>query len=396
MVNKLLQGVIIILFLSCFCFQRTVHAFSKDYLYLLSKFPESSQGSGLEPFYFSGISDQPMTYGLVLSAETLHYRYYPNDESYRRIRKSVSWLLDNIDLDGDGLPGWGLPYEWDAFGDGSVNGANQPYTITTAIVLMGLLDALSISSLWTNSEAESIRHAVIETGIRWCKEVYTETESGGFFWYSPNPFDGHFVPNVSAMFIGALTRLIYEQRKYLNIKDLQLIEGRIENAVKGIIQKSIPRNGLPFWSYIALPNPFNQNEPNDLVHHAYILFGMEIYRSLGQKVDLPWTREQAIQSLNCFIKNGLIYDFPQDVVYVGGQESYTIRPAILWGVGMMLAFYAKYGDISRAEMVLDIIKTQYGLFPDIRLWPGYYSKDKNFYPRFAAHVLLGLAYFFKK
>lgn len=396
MLQRIPFGIVMTLLLCCSCSQKANNNLdyrypSKAYLSLLSQFPEDNQGKGLEPYYFSGIKDQPMTYGLVLLAETHRSHYYPDDENSRRIRKAVSWLLDNIDLDEDGLPGWGLPDEWDAFGDGSINKANQPYTITTAIVLMGLLDALSISRLWTNSEAESIRNAVIETSIRWCKEVYTETESGGFFWYSPNPVDRYFVPNASAMFIGALTRLIYEQRKYLNIKDLQLIEGRIENAVKGIIQKSILRKGAPFWNYIAIPNQLNQDEPNNLVHHAYILFGMEIYRSYCGKIELPWTKEQTMQSLDRFIKEGLIYDYPQDVVYAGGQESYNYRPAILWGTGMMLAFYSQMGDSLRAETILNKIYTHYGPFPNIRLWPDYYSKDKNFYPRFAAHVLFGLA-----
>lgn len=78
------------------------------YISLLSKFPEDSQGEGFEPFYFTGeLKDQPMTVGLVLASESLRFKFSPNEESRRRIRKAVFHLLENRDLDNDGAPGWG-------------------------------------------------------------------------------------------------------------------------------------------------------------------------------------------------------------------------------------------------------------------------------------------------
>ena len=124
---------------------------------LLALFPEDRQGFGLDPLQnLDGqplITDhQPMTYGFVLSAEARHFRFDRNAESGRRVRKAVRWLIDNRDLDGDGKPGWGLPQAWPAWGH-APNPHNQPYTITTAIVLNGMLDALSIRDFWSAASA---------------------------------------------------------------------------------------------------------------------------------------------------------------------------------------------------------------------------------------------------
>jgi len=363
--------------------------FSKEYLSLLAKFPEDKQGLTLDSTYFEGILDQPMTYGLVLSSETYRYRYCKNNESLRRIRKAVLWLLENSDLDKDGFPGWGLPYDWDAFGDGSVNKANQPYTITTAIVLMGLLDALSLE-IWTNSEKESIRKLVIETALLWCKEFYAETEYGDFFWYSTNPQDAYFVPNVSAMFLGVLTRLLNEQH-ILKPPKIKFIKDKVDKAVKGIITYTKFRNNAPFFPYIVKSKEFAWQDSNDLVHHSLTLYGLELYRSCGGNIKLPYTREQAIQSLELFMKDGMVYNYPQDIIYTGDYEFCNTRPAILWGIGMMLAFYSKFGDIKRSEKIVNIISIQYGPYPNLKLWPKYFSKNENFYHRHAAYVLFGLA-----
>ncbi len=106
---------------------------ANTYQQLLALYPEDHQGLGIEN-WTSGTEEQPMTYGLILSAEAARYRRTGEAEAERRVSKAMAWLLDNHDLDLDGKPGWGLPQPWDAFQDGSTNPVNQPYTITTAIV----------------------------------------------------------------------------------------------------------------------------------------------------------------------------------------------------------------------------------------------------------------------
>ena len=265
---------------------------SQDYLLLLAKFPEDRQGEGLD--LFSGmVGEHPMTYGLVLSSEVLHFRAFPTEEGRRRIQKAVRWLLDNIDLNRDGKPGWGLPDAWDAFSDGSVNPANHPYTITTAIVMLGLLDALSLPNFWTFAERQEMRTALRDVSLRWCREVWQETPTGGYFWYSPAQVDNIFVTNVSASFLGSLSRLLTEQRNALTLSEADLIQARVEAAARSLVAVAQFRMGLPFWSY----HEQNPEAANDLLHHIYLLWGMELYRASGIGSGLPWTTQQAVASL---------------------------------------------------------------------------------------------------
>ncbi|MGC5324922.1 hypothetical protein [Brevibacillus sp. SYSU BS000544] len=366
-------------------------SYVSDYITLLNEFPVNKQGEGYEPS-FPGISEQPMTYGLLLSSESLHYMVSPNEDSKVRIKASTKWLLQNIDLDQDGFLGWGLPQAWDAFGDGSVNPENHPYTITTAIVMQGLLDALSIPSFWNAEEQSEIKKSLKTISIQWSNKAWSETPDGhGFFWYSPRVEDAHFCPNVSAMFLGMLSRVLKEHRDIFDAKEVSFIKTRVDSAAKSIVDKMISRNGLPYWNYIALPNVFNQNEPNDLVHHAYILWGMELYRDSGGPIKITWTTEQALKSLDSFWKDGKIFDYPMDQKYTGTMESYNVRPGILWGPGMMLAVYARYGDGVRIKNTHEEIIKTYGPLSQLHIWPASFSQDQVFYARYAAHILYGLA-----
>jgi hypothetical protein len=123
---------------------------------------------------------------------------------------------------------------------------------------------------------------------------------------------------------------------------------------------------------------------------------MELYRSYGGSVGLPWSIDQAIQSLDRFWRDGILYDYPQDVVYTGEFEPFQNRPAILWGAGSILAFYGRWGTSDQAWKTYAYIREAYGPPPRLVVWPSWFSGDEAFYPRYAAHVLWGLAnYLFK-
>jgi hypothetical protein len=66
-------------------------------------------------------------------------------------------------------------------------------------------------------------------------------------------------------------------------------------------------------------------------------------------------------------------------------------PANLWGIGMAMAFYGKTGHPEKVDECMNIIRNEYGRFPDVNIFPLYFSKDTTFYPRYAAHVLYGIA-----
>jgi len=370
------------------------NSFDKQEAYasLIGRF-QDKLGNGLDPYLPTGVQkEQAETYGLVLSAEAIHYKNNPNEQSRKRINQALSWLLENSDTDNDGRMGWGLPGEWDAFGDGTKNPANSQFTITNALVMQGLLDVMQIPDLISESQTVKIKNLLKEISIYHCKYVWTDTENGGFFWYSPSRNDAHFVTNVSSMFMGMLCRVISEHGSLFSENEKTLINQRIDQAAQAIISKVLWREGLPYWNYIVKPNYFNQDEPNDLVHHGYILWGMELYRGYKGSSAITWTLNQANQSLDSFWCNDKLYDYPQNTTYYGDQLKYNNRPAILWGTGMMMAFTAKYGTKEGSDRLLKYINQYYGLWPNLRLWPKDFSSDDNFYPRYTSHVLWGLAF----
>ncbi|WML58024.1 hypothetical protein [Neobacillus sp. PS2-9] len=344
---------------------------------LIIKFPEGEMGIGLEPT-FPGISFQPMTYGLLLSSEAIYYKKLNNKSSINRIRELTDWLIENNDLDKDGIPGWGLPHAWDAFQDGSINPPNHPYTITTSIVMNGFLDALSVQNVVPNDKKKKIRGLLAKVTLYWCKYVWTSSNEGGYFWYSPRKEDSHFTVNVSAMFLGTLARLLAEQGDIFTKKESLFVQDRMDAAAKSIISNAKLNKGLPKWYYTIQEDPKRRGKFNDIVHHGYILWGLESYRTHGGKHQLPWTSEQSVESMNSFIMEDQVLRFQNNR-----------GPARLWGAGMALAFYAKYAHQEKVNHLIQIIDKEYGPFPDLLYYPN--DKDKSFYPRFAAHVLWGLA-----
>jgi hypothetical protein len=358
-----------------------------SYRKLLEKFPEDQQGLGLDTF-FNSIEPQPMTYALVLSSESIHYKKIASEETRRRIRKAAKWLIENSDADHDGKPGWGLPQAWDAFSDGTTNAPNTSYTITTAIVLNGFLDTLSISDFWTKAEQREMEKLIGRVLVRWCEHIWSEGHGGGFFWYSPNRHDAIFSVNAPAMFLGATQRFLSEHGTVLRKSKRKLVQARADELAKAIVATAHLRNGCPFWDYAPKPNPLPKISPNDLVHQAYILWGTELYRKFGGTIKIPWTREQAAASLDRFVVNGKILRIAKDEPSLPAGE--TNRSSPLWGAGMALAFESEFGNRTSAGKFYKGLIDEYHS-PELRQFPN--SPDERFYPRHASHALLGLAYF---
>lgn len=356
------------------------------YRSLLTQFDEQKPGYGLDTFK-KLTADQPMAYGLVLSAEVMRHRVAPDEESKRRIRAAVTWLTDNRDLDGDGKPGWGIPQSWDAFKDGEENPANTPYTITTAIVLEGLVESLTLEDFWTPAERDKLRELVRQVLLRWCDEIWEEGFGGGFFRYSMWKCDAVFSVNAPAMLLVPMTRFLTLEGKTLADAERQKIEQRTHGLAKAIAGTVEPRGGLPFWAYTPQPNRLNRKGANDLVHHAYILWGIEAYRDFAPDVKLPWTREQAMKSLDAYWHGGALRAFAAGDPEVPPVE--RALPPTLWSSGMAVAMYARYGNADRA--VKELLR-QHGPLPKLRYTIADKSKPPTFYTRHEAHALLGLAY----
>ncbi|MBK7551996.1 MAG: hypothetical protein IPI61_10175 [Syntrophaceae bacterium] len=103
------------------------------------------------------VADIPKSYAMVLAAELNRLRAGALPEGDRAlIRTAGQWLLDHCDEDGDGIVGWGLPFAWDAYGDGTTNPADTEYTITTGIVVNALLD-------WADSDFAAPQERIVAT-----------------------------------------------------------------------------------------------------------------------------------------------------------------------------------------------------------------------------------------
>lgn len=364
-----------------------LQAAKAGYQSLLALFPEDSQGRGIDNFQPDRVSDQPMTYGLVLSAEAIRFKKFPTHEGSRRIHKAAEWLVQNSDLDHDGIPGWGLPQPWDAFADGTTNGPNHPYTITTAIVLNGLLDALSVRDFGTKAERQEAQALIKQVILHWCRDLWAEGFGGGFFWYSPCPCDANFSVNAPAMFLGSMSRFLREQGDIANPEERKFIESRADDLAKAIVNTVKMREGAPYWLYLPMPNRYNRRSPNDLVHQVYTLWGIEVYRDCGGRVKLPWTRKQAIESVDRYLHDGRVFSLAKDEIPNSNQKS------VLWGTGSMLAFYGKWGSKGQASHAFEALVREHGPLPSLRLYPRDSSKDDKFFPRQAVHALWGMAYY---
>jgi hypothetical protein len=121
---------------------------------------------------------------------------------------------------------------------------------------------------------------------------------------------------------------------------------------------------------------------------------MEMYRAFGGRESLSWTMNQGVNSLDLFFVGPKLFNYPQSSSFTNPLVDLN-EPANLWGIGMMMAYYAQAGRIDKFDQCRNIIKTEYGLFPNVTIFPGnegyFHTKDSTFYPRFAAHVLYGLA-----
>jgi hypothetical protein len=159
------------------------------------------------------------------------------------VRAAAQWLAANSDLDKDGKPGWGLPQAWDAFQDGSENPPNTPYTVTTAVVLHGILESLSLRACWEPEEAQALRQLVLQVHLRWCRDHWTEGFGGGFFPYSVRPADAVFCPNAAAMYLGTMARFLHDHPETGKDDERRLIQARMEALAKAVATTVELRDG---------------------------------------------------------------------------------------------------------------------------------------------------------
>ncbi len=356
------------------------------YRSLVRLFPMYSQGRDF------GVKEtisslQPMTYGLLLSAESLAYSKCHYSEDKVRSEEAVSWLLGKYeDQITKGYTGWGLPQAWDAFGDGTINPSDYPYSITTAIVLQGFLDYLmTFPGSRFNTDIERV---LKETILYWCNNLFfCITDGAGYFSYSPFEGDKYFCSNVSSMVCGVFQRALHDYKYLFSKEEHVAIQNAVDKAAIGIVANVNYINGLPFWSYTTYKREEQEvikKSVNDLVHHGLTLWGIEEYRKYGGKIAIPWSSREAVSSLDFFWQGDLLMN------YELSQKKKL--PAKLWGIGMAIAFYSREKEVEKAKNCLELLENNYG-FPYLLIYPRNYARRRGMpNSRHNSYVLFGIGY----
>lgn len=325
--------------------------------------------------------------GMIAFAEAHRYRMNLSADAQVRLRKSVQSLLDRKDL--DGLPGvaWGLGVAWDAFGDGTVNSENHPYTVTNAIVIEGLLEAIQSGGLENETQVQ------VRAAIRDCVRYTMESMylPSGYFGYSPAPTDMVPVLNVTAYTAGVVLRALAELPNEFTALEKADFRSKCLECVASVVNEVVDVEGAPQWNYHSNQSPFwarLKNQPNDLFHHAYIIWGLEMARIHGG-ASVPFTRAQYLASLRQYFRGTRLYGYPEKWPFPLGSD--FGKPSRVWGPGYCVGIAAFLGDNALADQFLAECVSEHPGWPTPRSFPGWFgTSDPVYYPRYGANILWGL------
>ena len=350
------------------------------YYNLLRHYAPEAPGLGVDTLEPDIALHHDMAVALYASSEALRAMSTGNETALMNAIKAANWLVENSDLDNDGEVGWGLPVAWDAFQDGSINPANQEYTITTALTIYAFVDivkALDRFADYVSKREEYIATAVSAADSFVAGKRYNTTPQGIVFWYSHGEQDSYHVMNVTAMMAGALARL-YE---YVDQTTKDTYLSLIRSADNYIWEEALDLSASAIgWNYYGEDNKpeslSDTNRSNDLVHGTYIVQGLyDISKLLGHKAEL----EFCFNHLSSFVSDGMVREYAP---YVDNDTH-----ARLWGAGYALYTLAKAGKTQASENLHKCLK-QYVL-PGGNF--GYRPDDNRIFVRHETHLLLGLA-----
>lgn len=285
----------------------------------------AAPGRGLTDYPVDIEYDIPKAYAMIVKAAELDAGRTLTLSALSRT--SESWLVAHDDEDGDGVKGWGLPFEWDAFGDGTPNAANTEYAITTAIVIDALLDR---ADTMTGPQ----RVATLDLAWQAISSYLDPTVAtpGGMAPYSLTPQDrGWDVFNTAAYLAAMAQRLSRMENDVDRVTRLELFA---DTAMQVFLDRRlVTREGAWYWPYL-LPG----SSVNDLPHAAYIIYGIETYVREGGRLADSFPRDRIWSHLKDFV--------PSDVGYMRAYPYFVETSAIAraYDVGFALATLCLFGD----------------------------------------------------
>ena len=351
-------------------FNKPINA-RKTYFEILDCLDKNFPGRGIDVFD-TKIKDRPMAYGILLSAEANRFRHTGELDALEFIRKCGDWLIENADLNRNGIFGYGLADPMDAFSDGYINPAHHEYTITTSFAVAGLLD-------WYQLEPDSDRKTTIYCTVRECLTPYLDGSWDsplGIPSYSLNENDKKYdVYNPAAMLAAQLQRFsqITDEvliKRSMSMKANKIISIILENALFDL-------KGNRYWKY-----GIQFQKPNDLVHAAYIVEGFRDYHLNEGSVALDL--HSIMNHLLLFMSGKVWYE------HIDKSRQNSKRNARLWALGMLL--YSLARD-KRFDLIDATLLTQLAVY---KKNDGHFmlkTNDDRVLIRHEAHLMLGLSFY---
>ena len=359
----------------------------QTYSRLHQQFDPLFPGRGRIDYGPGPVADIAKAYAMVLKAELNRRRTgaLPNLSSL--VDSSGIWLLDNSDADSDGIVGWGVPLEWDAFGDGSVNPADTEYTISTAISADALLD-------WMDQDGSAPRKRIIAV-VTASFEPYLKEENlspSGLFPYSLEEQDRTYdVFNPAAYLAGQMQRL---SKLVVDQELSERLSRFADRTVEALLnyRKTDP-SGNWYWAYSVQEDRI----PNDLAHAVYVMYGLAQYIRYGGRLSKSIRMERVVGHLAEFISGhgDYVYGWPEF------RKDIT-TPARSYGVGMALFFSSSYPGMQKQSMGLakavelyELPDGRYAKYPERKDDWLFFGKqnDRTVIQEYQAYILLGLSFF---
>ncbi len=327
-------------------------------------------------------------HGILLFCESNRFRATGDSAAKARAQEVFDLLVDRQNLDGDDGPGYGIGQAWDAFGDGSVNGVDHPYTVSSAVCIEGILTALKSGVLDAEDQQKGAKLAA--EAIRWI--VANTYLPFGYFAYSAAPGDMNPVTNVSSYTAGIVLRALHDLPSEFSSTEKRDFYEKAVRAIEVILEEMVLVNGAPHWNYHGPKGRFWSkfaNQPNDLRHHGYTLWGLELGRRFQSTISIPYSPAQAAQSIKDYFKADRLVGYPGNWPYPLSKS--FDKPSQIWGPGYCIGVATLLGDTALADQLLREVSTVYPNWPTPQNFPAWFGKsDPTYFPRFGANILWGI------
>jgi len=304
-----------------------------SYSKTISGFDSTFPGYGIDTAFQEYKLHYPMAYALFASAESKRYLISQESSALANSVAAVEWLVKHKELSGE--VGWGLPFAWDAFGDGSLNKEHTVCGIViTVLVVQALLDV--VDALERSPENTLIKiQTLIETAqsaIRsFLDNRFDRVGEHSVFWYSTNPDDSYHVLHATSMLVGQIQRLSNYVDSPQEAHELSLIA---HQGFLYIIESArLDEEGNLQWLYEGKDWPDDRKKrPNDLVHEVYVIQGLTDYAKYGGADPNLINPIELYGSFTQFLGSNQVFEWPSTwKPEIQSRKELLGKPVRLWG-----------------------------------------------------------------